>query len=70
MSRPLCPCCNRTSVVTNSHPSGEWRVRYFGCIRCRVWSLGSDLIPLAAKRTRAVISILRRTASGQFAKSV
>lgn len=69
MIRPDCPKCHRKSVIANSHRSGDLRVQYFGCVKCGVWSLGSAVVRVTAKRTRAVIGRLMRTPSGRFAKA-
>lgn len=69
MTRPVCPKCHRPSVVVNSHPSGEWRIQYFGCRECRLWSLGSNLVAAIEKRTRSVRSMIRRNDSGRFVTS-
>lgn len=69
MTRPICPHCKRPAIFVNSHKRGDFRVKTFGCRLCKVWSLGGDVVPVTAKRTRTVSSILIRDASGRFASS-
>jgi transposase-like protein len=69
MLRPVCPQCKRLAVFVNSHADEGVRVRSYGCKRCGEWSLGTEVGPADAKRTRAVISNIIRNYSGRFATS-
>lgn len=67
MLRPSCPHCQRLAVVANSYVSDGLRVQTYGCKQCGEWSLGTEVVPADAKRTRTVISDLIRSPSGRFA---
>ncbi len=69
MLRPSCPHCQRLAVVANSHVSDGLRVQTYGCKQCGEWSLGTEVVPADAKRTRTVISNILRNDSGRFAVS-
>ena len=67
MNRPLCPHCGRAAVVANSHVCGELRIKFLGCVRCRVYDLGKTVVAAVASRTRTVIGKQCRDSSGRFA---